>query len=241
MNKVKIIGFDADDTLWENGAYFHDAELQLCSLLEEFANKENVAKELFCTEMKNMRLYGYGVMAYTLSQIETAVRISEGKAGAGIIGRILEIGKNILDHPVEVFSGVKDVLSELSTKYKLILITKGDLLDQQRKLNRSGLGGFFYRIEVVSEKQESNYKNLLMDLGISPDEFMMVGNSIKSDVLPVLSIGGLAVHVPRPEVWAHENAEKPENPYFEISSLTELPAILIADNMNTGIQHVFSV
>jgi len=226
MKSVKVIGFDADDTLWANGSYFRETEASFCALLSDYMPEKELSEELFCTEIKNMEWYGYGAMAYTLSLIETAVRVSGGQVPASVIGEIVELGRSLLSRPIELFPGVDEILPYLREKYRLIVVTKGDLLDQERKLRKSGLLPYFHRIEVVSEKRESNYLHLIDTLGIQPEEFLMVGNSLKSDVLPVLAIGGKAVHVPFHTVWKHESAEKPNTPYIEIESLLDLPGVL---------------
>lgn len=226
MNSIKVIGFDADDTLWANGAYFSEAEASFCQLLSKYMPEKELTEELFSLEMKNMEWYGYGAMAYTLSLIETALKISEEKVSAHVITEILKLGRSLLSKPIELFPGVKEVLPFLQERYRLIVVTKGDLLDQERKLEKSGLLPYFHHIEVVSEKRESNYLHLINVLDIQPREFLMVGNSLKSDVLPVLAIGGKAVHVPYNKVWKHESAEKPATPYIEINSLVDLPGIL---------------
>lgn len=226
MESIKVIGFDADDTLWVNGLYFSEVEASFCALLAEYMPEKELAAELFRTEMKNMEWYGYGAMAYTLSLIETALRISHEKVSATVIREILALGRSLLNKPVQLFPGVTEVLPFLQDKYRLIVVTKGDLLDQERKLEKSGLLPFFHHIEVVSEKCESNYLNLINALDIRPEEFLMVGNSLKSDVLPVLAIGGKAVHVPFDTVWQHETAEKLDTPYIEIKSLVDLPRVL---------------
>ena len=226
MESIKVIGFDADDTLWANGSYFSEAEASFCELLAEYMPEKELTAELFRTEMKNMEWYGYGVMAYTLSLIETALYISHEKVSATVINEILALGRSLLNKPVLLFPGVTEVLPFLQNKYSLIVVTKGDLLDQERKLEKSGLLPFFHHIEVVSEKSESNYLNLIKTLDIQPEEFLMVGNSLKSDVLPVLAVGGKAVHVPFNTVWQHEAVEKPNTPYIEIKSLVDLPRVL---------------
>jgi len=226
MNSIKVIGFDADDTLWVNGTYFSEAEASFCALMSKYMPEKELTDELFRTEMQNMECYGYGAMAYTLSLIETALKISEEKVQANVIAEILKLGRSLLSKPIELFPGVKEVLPFLQEKYRLIVVTKGDLLDQERKLEKSGLLPYFHHIEVVSEKRESNYLHLINVLNILPEEFLMVGNSLKSDVIPVLAIGGKAVHVPFSTVWKHESAEKPSTPYIEIQSLVDLPGLL---------------
>jgi putative hydrolase of the HAD superfamily len=165
-------------------------------------------------------------MAFTLSVIETAIRVSSGQVSAEIIGRLLEAGKSILDKPIELFTGIPDILPVLAAKYRLVVVTKGDLLDQERKLAKSGLLPFFQHVEVVTEKHEANYRQLIEFMNIRPEEFLMVGNSVKSDILPVLAIGGKAVHVPFHLEWQYEKSDKPDTPYNKVSDLSELPALL---------------
>lgn len=226
MKAIKVIGFDADDTLWSNACYFQGVERIFCDLLTGFLPKEDLALELYQTEMCNMEWYGYGAMAFTLSLIETAIRVSKGKVSATIIAELLEAGKSILNRPIELFPGIPDILPDLSEKYRLVIVTKGDLLDQERKLAKSWLLPFFQHVEVVTEKHEANYTQLIDFMNIKPHEFLMVGNSLKSDILPVLSIGGKAVHVPFCIEWQYEKTGKPATPYIEIATLFELPALL---------------
>lgn len=226
MKRIKVIGFDADDTLWENGSYFREVQDAFCLLLSSYMPKKALAEVLYRVEMKNMEWYGYGAMAYTLSLIETAIQVSGESVPASTLGEILKLGRSLLSAPVKLLPGVSDVLPVLQEHYRLIVVTKGDLLDQERKLVKSGLLPYFHHIEVVSEKCESNYSRLMTTLDIKPAEFLMVGNSLKSDILPVLAIGGKAVHVPFEHVWQHELAEKPATPYIEIQNLAELPDFL---------------
>src|SRR5665647_143436 len=226
MKAIKVIGFDADDTLWSNACFFQEVEGKFCDLLGRFQPREALAKELYQTEMSNMEWYGYGAMAFTLSLIETAIRVSQGQVSATILGELLEAGKSILDKPIELFPGIPDILPELSEQYRLVVVTKGDLLDQERKLAKSGLLTYFQHVEVVTEKHEANYRQLIEFMNILPHEFLMVGNSLKSDILPILNIGGKAVHVPFHMEWQFEKTEKPATPYIEISTLFELPAVL---------------
>jgi putative hydrolase of the HAD superfamily len=226
MDAIKVIGFDADDTLWVSGSHFRRVEKLFCSLMSSYMSEEELSDTLFCVEKKNMNWYGYGAMAYTLSLIETALAVSKNTVPASVITEILELGKSLLNMPVELFPGVMEVLPRLQPQYRLIVVTKGDLLDQERKLKKSGLLPYFLHIEVVSEKTESSYLRLVRSLDISPEHFLMVGNSIKSDIIPVLAIGGKAVHVPFSDVWQLEHAEKPSGSYCEIQSLTHLPDIL---------------
>jgi putative hydrolase of the HAD superfamily len=226
MKAIKVIGFDADDTLWSNACYFQEVERKFCELLRDFQPKEMLAHELYQTELSNMEWYGYGAMAFTLSLIETAIRVSHGQVSANIIAELLEAGKSILNKPIELFPGIPDILPSLSSLYRLVVVTKGDLLDQERKLAKSGLLPYFQHVEVVTEKHEANYRQLIEFMNIEPHEFLMVGNSLKSDILPVLSIGGKAVHVPFQMEWQYEKTNKPATPYIEVTSLFELPAVL---------------
>jgi len=207
---IKVIGFDADDTLWVNETYFRDAELEFAKLLGGFETANKVDQELFKMEMKNLPLYGYGVKGFVLSMVEMALELSNYTISNKTIEQILNIGKQMLNEPVELLDGVEETLEALSGKYKLIVATKGDLLDQERKLEKSGLLDYFHHIEVLSDKKEANYSKLLNHLDINPSEFLMVGNSLKSDILPLINIKAHAVHVPFHTTWAHEQVTEKE-------------------------------
>ena len=204
---IKVIAFDADDTLWINEPYFQETEKKFCALLEDYLPAHSVAQELFKTEIENLPLYGYGVKGFILSMVETALRISNNTLNVEIIHKAIGFGKDLLAKPIEILEGVEEVLQQLSGKYRLVVATKGDLLDQERKLKKSGIDHFFHHIEIMSDKQPADYSKLIRHLAIQSSEFMMIGNSIKSDVLPVLSIGGHGVHIPYHTTWAHENVE----------------------------------
>lgn len=206
-SKIKVIAFDADDTLWINEPYFQEIENKFCGLLEGYATHHTISQELLKTEIKNLEIYGYGVKGYTLSMIETALRISNNSISIETIDKAIEFGKEILKKPIELIDGIEDAIKVLHQKYRLVVATKGDLLDQENKLKRSGLEQYFHHIEVMSEKNETEYKKLIMHLDINPSEFLMIGNSLKSDVLPVLAIGGHAAHVPFHTTWAHEKID----------------------------------
>lgn len=201
---IKVIGLDADDTLWVNETFFREAEKEFGNLLSRFETPNKIDQELFKIEMANLPVYGYGIKAFVLSMLEAALKISNGKLTAEEIEAILRIGKKMINHPVELLEGVTETLSALEHRYRLILITKGDLLDQERKLAKSDLAHYFHHIEVLSEKNEENYSALLNQLNIKPSEFLMVGNSLKSDVLPLVNIKSQAVHVPFHTTWQHE-------------------------------------
>ncbi|WPU91181.1 HAD family hydrolase [Mucilaginibacter sabulilitoris] len=205
--KLKVIAFDADDTLWVNEPYFLQTEKKFCSLLEDFLPHHTISNELFKIEIDNLSLYGYGIKGYILSMIEAAMKISERKIGIDAIERIMDYGKEMLNEPIELLDGVDNVLSSLKNHYRLVVATKGDLLDQERKLKKSGLAHYFHHIEIMSDKKEDDYIKLIKHLDIKPSEFLMVGNSLKSDIMPVLNIGGHAIHVPFHTTWAHEHIE----------------------------------
>jgi putative hydrolase of the HAD superfamily len=204
---IKVVAFDADDTLWVNEPYFSKTEQAFCQLMSDFLPPHTMAQELFKTEMNNLALYGYGIKGFMLSMIETALRVSQYSIGPRSIEQLLHLGKEMLEMPIELLEGVEEVLIALYPKYRLVLATKGDLLDQERKLEKSGLARFFHHIEIMSDKQEKDYQKLLRHLDIQPEEFMMIGNSIKSDVLPVLQLGGHAIHVPFHTTWEHEKVD----------------------------------
>lgn len=207
MPAIQVIAFDADDTLWVNEPYFQEVERRFCALLEDYLPHHSVSQELFRIEMQNLPLYGYGVKAFMLSMVETALQVSAGTVPPAVIGQVLAYGKEMLDKPIELLDGVEAVLSALAPRYRLVVATKGDLLDQERKLKKSGLEGYFHHIEIMSDKKEADYLKLIRHLDIEPSAFMMIGNSLKSDVLPVLNIGGHGVHVPYHTTWVHETIE----------------------------------
>lgn len=204
---IKVIAFDADDTLWHNEAYFQETEKKFCELLENYLPQHTVARELLSTEIKNIELYGYGIKAFMLSMIETAIRVTDKKIPNSAIEKIIQYGQEILTKPVDLMDGVSDVLSHLKGKYRLVMATKGDLLDQERKLKKSGLESYFHHIEIMSEKKEDDFRKLIRHLDIPAENFAMVGNSLKSDIIPVLNLGGYGFHIPYHVTWAHERVE----------------------------------
>lgn len=226
---IQVIAFDADDTLWVNEPYFQETERNFCALLEDFLPHHSISQELFKTEMQNLSLYGYGVKGFMLSMIETALRVSNNTLNSAIIEKAIQYGKDLIDKPIEMLEGVESVLQSLSTKYKLVVATKGDLLDQERKLKKSGIEHYFHHTEIMSDKQEPDYLKLIKHLDIAPAEFMMIGNSIKSDVLPVLAIGGHGVHVPYHTTWSHEHVEHQiEHPNFKhIDTISQILPYLV--------------
>lgn len=227
---LKVIAFDADDTLFVNEPYFQETEEKFCALMSDYLSHQGLSQELFKTEIANLELYGYGIKGYILSMIEAAMRISNKTISIEVVEKITEYGKELLQKPIELLDGVEETLQALNGKYKLVVATKGDLLDQRRKLHNSGLGHYFHHIEVMSDKKEKDYEDLLKRLEIKAEEFFMIGNSLKSDVLPVLNIGGHAVHIPFHTTWEHEKINhKVEHPNFRaLEKITEVLPLLLS-------------
>lgn len=226
---IQVIGFDADDTLWVNETYFRDAEHEFGKLLSHYETPNKIEQELFKMEIKNLPLYGYGVKGFVLSMVEMALEISNYDLSSTTLQAILNIGKDMLNKPVELLDGVEEVLQQLSKNYRLIVATKGDLLDQERKLEKSGLLTYFHHIEVLSDKQESDYTKMLTRLDVKPEHFLMIGNSLKSDVLPLINIGASAIHIPFHTTWEHETVvedSSKQKPYKTLDNLSELIALL---------------
>ncbi|MDT3405151.1 HAD family hydrolase [Mucilaginibacter terrae] len=222
---VKVIAFDADDTLWVNEPYFRQTEEKFCSLFSEFMPMHSIERELLKTEIANLGLYGYGIKGFVLSMVETALAVTAGQINVHAIDRILTLGKEMLNQPIELIEGVEDVLKALQGKYRLVVATKGDLLDQERKLKKSGLSQYFHHIEVMSEKDDASYLKLVKHLDIKPEELLMIGNSLKSDVIPMLHIGGHAIHVPFHITWVHEMVES-QVEHHNFKSATHVGEIL---------------
>lgn len=223
---IKVIAFDADDTLWSNEPFFQDVERKYTELLSEYGSTKEISAALFETEMNNLESLGYGAKAFTLSMLETALRISRQTISADKIQQIILLGKSLLEMPIELLPGVEDTLKALKAegRYRLVVATKGDLLDQERKLKRSGLMPYFDHIEIMSDKTEKEYIRLLNQLQVTPEEFLMIGNSLKSDIRPVLAIGGYGVHIPFEVMWQHEVVDAFTHPRLkQIRSLAELP------------------
>lgn len=205
--QYKVIAFDADDTLFINEPYFDEAEERFCALLSDYLSKQSLSQALFKTQIDNLPLYGYGIKGYVLSMIQTAYEVTNHTVSTKVMEKIIAIGKELLQKPIVLLDGVEETLQQLQGKYKLVVATKGDLKDQHRKLHLSGLGTFFHHIEVMVEKEMIDYEKLLNRLEISPKEFLMIGNSLKSDVLPVINLGATAVHIPFHTTWAHERID----------------------------------
>jgi len=229
---ITAIGFDADDTLWESEVNYVSTKNKVAQLLSTYAPVEQITADLDVIETRNVELYGYGFKSFTLSMIETALQVSKGQVQASLIGKILEMAKQVLHADMTLVDGVVELLRELREQcpqYSLFLITKGELFEQQRKIQNSGLRGYFHHIEVVPDKTPEAYSRLLNMHNIPPEQFLMVGNSLRSDILPVVNIQGWAVLVPHPLTWSHETTpgkEIPEGRWFEITRLSDLPGLL---------------
>jgi putative hydrolase of the HAD superfamily len=224
-----VIGFDADDTLWHNESIFEKTHERYRALLSQYHDADTVDRTLFATEMRNLELYGYGVKGFTLSAIETAIQLTAGKIRADEIQHLIELGRDMLAHPVDLLDGVIETLSTLSTNHRLIVITKGDLRDQERKLEKSGLAAHFEKVEIVSEKNEATYSGIFRRHAITAKRFLMVGNSLKSDILPVLTLGGAGAYVPYHLTWAAERVEEVppvQGRLFRLKTLRELPDVV---------------
>ena len=224
----KIIAFDADDTLWHNEPYFDEAQERFCVLFQDYASSQEILGLILNHQVKNLPLYGFGIKAFTLSMIETALQLTNHKISGKGIEQILAIGKDLLQKPVELLPNVTEVLEQLKGSHKLIVATKGDLKDQHRKLHDSGIGAYFHHIEVMSDKAELDYEKMLVRLDCKAEDFLMIGNSLKSDVLPVLNIGGHAIHIPYHTTWEYEKIDfeiEHEN-FLALSNVKEVLTVL---------------
>lgn len=230
LDKIKAIAFDADDTLWALQNYFEDVEHEYCELLSDFGSEKEISAALFDMEAKNMSDLGYGCKAFTISLVENAIKVSRGKVEANVIAQIVDLGKSLLHLDAKPLEGVEQTLArirEMKEKYKLAVFTKGELMDQENKLWRSGLQRYFDVVSIVSDKKPEAYRRLCKELEVQPDELLMVGNSFKSDVAPALKIGASAVHIPFHTTWAHEKVEEFEHPKLRrIKRFEELLEIL---------------
>jgi len=226
---IRVLGFDGDDTLWHSETRFHVTQGEFRDLIARHAPGADVDRRLAETEMKNLSIYGYGVKSFTLSMLETALDLTERRIPASDLDVILGWGKRMLMEPTELLDGVEETLREVNGTHDLLLITKGDLFDQESKLARSGLGDLFLGVEILSEKNAESYRGVFKRRGIDAREFVMVGNSLRSDVVPVIGLGGRAVHIPYEVTWAHEEVadeDLPENGWRRIEGIRDLPAIL---------------
>ncbi|MCU1375720.1 MAG: hydrolase of the superfamily, partial [Actinomycetia bacterium] len=223
-----VIGIDADDTLWHSETLFSVTYERFAELLADHAQSDELVRRMLDTERRNLGLFGYGAKGFTLSMIETALDVTGGQLPGSHVQAILDMGKALLSHPVDLLEGVREAIEALADR-RLVLVTKGDLFHQESKVAGSGLGELFELIEIVSEKDEATYRKVVANLGIDPEDFLMVGNALRSDVLPVVAIGGRAVHVPYEVDWAHEvvdEADLPTEGWWRLESLSGLPALL---------------
>lgn len=225
MTKLTTIGFDADDTLWQNETGFRMTQVLFAQLLADVAGPDHLAERLLAAERRNLGRYGYGVKGFTLSMIETAIEVTEGRVAGPVIAEILAAGREMLAHPVELLPHVQATITTLSQDFRLVLVTKGDLLDQERKVAQSGLGDLFHAVEIVSDKTPATYEAIFVRHGDGASKAMMVGNSLKSDVLPALAAGAWGVHVPHHLTWALEAADPPQchQRFHSLPNLSYLP------------------
>ncbi len=205
----RMVGFDADDTLWRSEDYFRDAQIEFERIVGTYVDLDDAHDRLYAVEKRNIALFGYGAKGMTLSMIEAAIEITDARIGAADIHRIVEIGKSVLQHPVELLPGIREAVEDIARDWPVVLITKGDLFHQEAKVRDSGLSDLFRRIEIVSEKDEATYARLMREFDIAPAQFAMVGNSLRSDIVPVVALGGCGVHMPYHVTWAHENETTP--------------------------------
>ncbi|KAA0699620.1 HAD family hydrolase [Neorhizobium sp. P12A] len=228
LRPLTTIGFDADDTLWQNEQFYRLTEQLFTELLGDYAEGERISERLLEAEKRNLSQYGFGIKGFTLSMIETAIEITQGEVPASVIAQILDIGRDLLSHPVETLPEVKETLEALAGRYLLVMITKGDLFDQERKLAQSGLGDFFDAVEIVSDKTAVTYRRIFSKLGDGPERAMMVGNSLKSDVVPAIAAGSYGVFIPHALTWVLEHVEEPtEAPRFrKIEHIGELRPLI---------------
>ena len=229
MLPFDVIAFDADDTLWHNERYYVDAQARFAQLLSQYHKPEWVNDRLFETEMRNLGHFGYGIKAFALSMIETAVELTEGRVSGADIQKVIDIAREMIVADVQLIEHVAEIVPQLAIVNRLMLITKGDLLDQETKIVHSGLGEYFQYIEIVSQKTRESYDRVLKRHSIAPERFLMIGNSLKSDILPILELGGSAVHIPYETTWLHEVADVPaegQRGFYTLEHIGQLPALL---------------
>lgn len=234
---IDVVAFDGDDTLWHNETIFSMTQERFEALLEPYVEPKHLHDRMLATERCNVSMFGYGIKGFTLSMIETAIEMTNGRVTTGEISALLDFGKAMLAHPVELLDGVREAIEATAARCRVLLITKGDLFDQESKLARSGLGELFDGIEIVSEKDEARYRRVLREHSVAPDRFLMVGNSMRSDIVPVVRIGAHAIHVPYHVTWALEEidpAEVPADGWSRIESLAQLPVALDALMLSAG-------
>jgi putative hydrolase of the HAD superfamily len=224
-----IIALDADDTLWDNESHYTRAKERFKQLLARYGSLEEVERKLDEIEIGNIEIYGYGIKSFALSMVETAIHLSQGKIPGEEIRQVIDLAREMLSAPLELYDRVEQTLQELSLDHRLVLVTKGDRFEQERKIVRSGLGKYFEAVEIVGDKTEASYRVMLATFGLEPKHFLMVGNSMRSDILPVLSLGGQAVYIPQENTWSHENSvEAPVDAwdYYVLEHFWQLPELL---------------
>ncbi len=225
---IDTVAFDADDTLWHNEHLFQDTQKKLEAIVQRYRPGEDIHDALFAVEMRNLELFGYGIKGFTLSMVEAAIQLTGGRIAADEIHDIVQLGKTMIEAPVDLLEGVEETLAAVSGRFRVILITKGDIVDQSSKIERSGLAGHFEQVEIVPRKDAGVYRAIFARHGIEPARAVMVGNSMPSDVLPMLELGGHGVHVPYELLWAHEahDADPVSERFHRLERLRELPDLL---------------
>jgi len=224
---IEVIGLDGDDTLWHSETHFAEAHDTFARVLTPYTGDGlDVVARQYATERRNLELFGYGIKGFTLSMIETAIDVTDGRITALELAELLELGKKMLAHPVDLLDGVTEAVAALAATHRLVLVTKGDLFHQEQKVARSGVADQFERVEIVSEKDEATYRRVIGAMGVAPESFLMVGNTVRSDVLPVLAIGGHAVQVPYALTWGHEVVDDHDATFPVLPRLADLPAWL---------------
>ena len=228
--KLTTIGFDADDTLWQNERFFRLTQERFADLLKDHAEPDHLAERLLAAERRNLGQYGFGIKGFVLSMIETAIEVTEARVPASVIQELIAAGQEMLKHPIELLPRARETVEALAGDYRILLITKGDLLDQERKLAQSDLGDLFDGVEIVSDKTAATYANIFTRYGPGPDQAMMVGNSLKSDVVPAIAAGGWGVYVPHDLTWELEHHEPPlsHSRFREITDLGDLTGVIDA-------------
>lgn len=225
----EVVAFDADDTLWHNERVFVEAKERYAELLAPYHTVDWIDERLYATEIRNLDHYGYGIKSFTLSMIETAIELTEGRITGGEIQRIVALSKEMLQTPLQLLEHVEETIARLARSFRLLIVTKGDLFDQESKIAKSGLGDFFSHVEVVSRKDRSTYESVTTKYGIPPESFVMVGDSLRSDVLPVIELGGWAIHIPHETSWQHEHVPDEvvaRYRFLRAQSIREVPDLL---------------
>ncbi len=232
MDRIELLGLDADDTLWESEIFFAETEEKFLTLLGKYSSEEDLDEDLYQKETTNLRFFGYGVKSFTLSMIETAHIASQGRISSADIETIISWGKELLQHPVTLLEGVEETVRLLSQHFNVFIVTKGDLLHQRSKIEESGLDTLVNGFEIMHEKDPESYLDFLKEREINPENFLMVGNSLRSDVLPVVSIGGQAIHIPADVTWDYEKVVEeplPTSRYTVLKDISELQELLLTD------------